>query len=46
MSGNNDGYEFTPADELGLLSPEESLDADELDEDEFEEAGYSPLDHR
>jgi hypothetical protein len=46
MSGNDDGYDFTPADELGLLSPEESLDSDELDEDELEEAGYSPLDHR
>lgn len=46
MSGNDEGYEFSPADELGLLPPEESLDSDEFDEGVFEDAGYSPLDYR
>ncbi|MCD0444206.1 DUF5709 domain-containing protein [Glycomyces sp. A-F 0318] len=35
----------TPDLDLGLLSPEESLDADELGDDVYD-AGYSPLDRR
>lgn len=35
----------TPAFDLSLLPPEESLDTDELGEDIYE-AGYSPLDRR
>lgn len=46
MPGTDDGFDFTPADELGLLPTEESLDPDEFDEDELDGAGYSPLDHR
>lgn len=46
MTSTDDGIEFdTPADELGLLPPEESLDSDELGDD-VDEAGYSPLDFR
>lgn len=39
-------FEYTPADELGLLPTEESLDPDEFDEGTLDEAGYSPLEYR
>lgn len=43
---NTDGNGFeNPADDYGLLPPDESLDADELGDD-INEAGYSPLDWR
>jgi hypothetical protein len=46
MTSTHEGIELdTPADELGLLPPDESLDSDELGDD-IDEAGYSPLDFR
>lgn len=46
MTSTDDGIGFdNPADDLGLLPPDESLDTDELGDD-IDEAGYSPLDWR
>lgn len=46
MISSDDGNESdSPADDLGLLPPDESLDSDELG-DEIDETGYSPLDWR
>ncbi|MFL1434449.1 DUF5709 domain-containing protein [Nocardiopsis sp. frass2] len=46
MAGTDDDNEFgEPADDPGLLPPDESLDADELGDD-ADGAGYSPLDFR
>lgn len=46
MSGIDDEIEYTAADELGLLSSDESFDSDEFDEGVLEDEGYSPLEHR
>ncbi|MHA6668536.1 DUF5709 domain-containing protein [Homoserinimonas sp. A447] len=46
MTNTDDGNGFeNPADDYGLLPPDESLDTDELGDD-IDEAGYSPLDWR
>lgn len=46
MSGIDDATKYTAADEIGLLSVEESLDSDEFDEDALDDEGYSPLEYR
>ncbi|WP_104176035.1 DUF5709 domain-containing protein [Arthrobacter sp. Y81] len=44
MNSTDDGNSFeNPADDYGLLPPDESLDTDELGDD-IDETGYSPLD--
>jgi len=46
MASTNDGSEVgTPADDFGLLPPDESLDIDELGDD-LDDVGYSPSDRR
>lgn len=46
MTNTDDGNGFeNPADDSGLLPPDESLDTDELGDD-IDETGYSPLDWR
>ena len=46
MTNTDDGNGFeNPADDFGLLPPDESLDTDELGDD-INEAGYSPLDRQ
>lgn len=46
MASTEDGTDYdTPADVLGLLPPDESLDSDELGDD-VDDVGYSPLDWR
>lgn len=46
MSSTDGSNDFdSPADGLGLLPPDESLDTDEFDEG-IDDTGYSPLDRR